>query len=1450
MFSASSRRVLRTIHPFMVGVTIYSLFLSSAVPMAMANPAGGTVVAGSATIQSSGNTLTVTQNSSRAVVNWQGFSIGAGELTQFVQPSANAAILNRVTGGDPSAIMGAMQSNGQVYLINPSGIVFGPNAAVHTGGLIVSTLDVSNGQFMRGGDLTFSGDSTAGIYNYGELKAIEGDIYLIASNVANHGVIQASQGSAGLIAGQSVTLVDGARPHLPVTANGKSLSETGVTNTGLIDAVKVELAANGGNVYALAINNSGTVRATGSVERNGHIYLTSPGNKIVNTGDLVAKSGAAGGKVTIDAGASGVAQVSGTIDVSGTRGGEVQVTGDHVALASATIDASASDADGGVVLIGGDYKGANPDVHNAKTTVVSADSHIDVDAGARGNGGVAIVWADGKTDFSGTITGRGGEQSGNGGFAEVSGKQELFFDGLVNLSAPAGDVGLLLLDPVNVTIGTGAGELDPSTIETAVGMNDVVIHTTGDSGGSEAGKIKIKKAIKYNEDNRLSFIAHDEIEVRASVLNRGDGTLNFIAGWDGSTGIVGPGPLTEPLANSSEITFFDVDAILDAGAFGATGGNVVISPKNNKGVSIGSQGTDTTNVAGYNVKVHGGSDDGEYAQIGYYKSSKPFDPIHNNINVYAKNNVTVKDGNGEGSYAVIGNGGPGFYSAALGKIRVFADRDVKVEASEEYGVAQIGNWAPLALGKIRVDAGRDIEVLAQSEDSVAIVGHRFDNRYHGYDHDHDDWIEGLPSIAVLAGRVKATAGRDIIVKAEAEYSLAAIGHYGRIAERGGYPCECDFDIDFAPEFDGFAEIYGGFDIPLPEGVFLLGNITTHSRENTDVIARDGGTARIGHTGVFRSAADYGGYFPDIDFAPEDIGDLIFGEFDGPGGLGFLGAIGPAVVAVGNIDVTAGKENKSGGNITVKARGFDSTSQIGSFGRLRGEGVVDPEYGSSLFKGVVLLGNITARAHRDGGQGGTINVLAGGANAEDEQVFNHALIGHKGRYDYTTLKHDFYMPRLGFGGEEGGGGLAGAFAIGNISVTADRSVNVGVKSTISSETYQNRAQIGHYVTAKSKGHLIDCDFDFFIEEFDPHGFDEPYLGDPINVADAKALALGDIKVLALKRDVDVVVPEGYSMSQSQIGHEAISSNQKVKWSRGRPRVSWHRSGNAIGDIFIVANRDITLVNGGNYYSEAHIGHGTRHDVFYKTLIGDIVGIAGRNLVLDGRSSHNLAFVGHGDGYFSSHLLKGSILLAWDQVDSKSDNGGRFFMNDHSEVDSGQRVLDLGKYGRYVDNPENLAIFVGTRREGAQPNVIENGAKINGVRYVSFLEDLGDPAGRNLFLQKWGEGVEYESWTAEQWGFELWDIMANPSIQDMLMTCNLDLSFSTLNATYSEPFTFYYLNQSPPPPRHFPPVADWNLFHELPYFPGGVGTGTSSYGEDEINEEDLANDNSNNAFSGDQ
>lgn len=158
-------------------------------------PTGGNVVAGSGTIEASGNTMTINQSSGRMAIDWQSFSVGAGNTVQFNQPSASAVALNRVIGSDVSVIQGSIRANGQVFLVNPNGVLFTPTAQVNTAGIVASTLNLSNADFMAG-NYKFSGASSNAVINQGNIKVVGGgSAALLAAKVVNTGSIEAHKGS-------------------------------------------------------------------------------------------------------------------------------------------------------------------------------------------------------------------------------------------------------------------------------------------------------------------------------------------------------------------------------------------------------------------------------------------------------------------------------------------------------------------------------------------------------------------------------------------------------------------------------------------------------------------------------------------------------------------------------------------------------------------------------------------------------------------------------------------------------------------------------------------------------------------------------------------------------------------------------------------------------------------------------------------------------------------------------------------------------------------------------------------------------------------------------------------------------------------------------------------------------------------------------------------------------
>lgn len=250
----------------------------------LANPVNPQVIHGAAGFAQAGNILTVT-NAPNTIIHWGSFSIAAGELTRFVQQSANSAVLNRVIGQDPSAILGALQSNGRVFLINPNGITFGAGAQIDVAGLVASTLRLSNEDFLAGRLRFTEGAIANNVINQGVINSPT--VYLVGRAVSNEGLITSPRGEIVLAAGQSVELVSPATPHLRVEIVAP---DNEARNLGTLSAEAGRIG-----IYAGLIRHVGTARADTAVLENGRIVLKATRQLELGAGSLLSAAAPAGG---------------------------------------------------------------------------------------------------------------------------------------------------------------------------------------------------------------------------------------------------------------------------------------------------------------------------------------------------------------------------------------------------------------------------------------------------------------------------------------------------------------------------------------------------------------------------------------------------------------------------------------------------------------------------------------------------------------------------------------------------------------------------------------------------------------------------------------------------------------------------------------------------------------------------------------------------------------------------------------------------------------------------------------------------------------------------------------------------------------------------------------------------------------------------------------------------
>ncbi|MCC9603439.1 hypothetical protein LOC67_23060 [Stieleria sp. JC731] len=333
--------------------------------------------------------------------------------------------------------------------------------------------------------------------------------------------------------------------------------------------------------------NSGVFNSLGSVNVSAQ--------EIIFQGTIISE----GGNVKLDSGASGTTLVYGSINVDhfadSMVGGRIEVLGERVGILDTAILSASGFAGGGTILVGGDYQGGNDTIHNADRTFVSFNAAIFADAIEHGNGGTVIVWADQWTRYYGHISARGGQQSGDGGFVEVSGKQSLDFAGRVNLQAENGEQGSLLLDPLDVNIvngGADGGEIadsevlfadspgstfniQASSITDVVGL--IVIQATND--------IVVDEAISLATAS-LALQAGNDLTINSSIDVGGDLFLEADSVHDSPDG---SGTLT--ITGAISVTSTTGEIHLIAPNFSFTGGATV--------------GSGTTNV--YLSKPQGGT---------------------------------------------------------------------------------------------------------------------------------------------------------------------------------------------------------------------------------------------------------------------------------------------------------------------------------------------------------------------------------------------------------------------------------------------------------------------------------------------------------------------------------------------------------------------------------------------------------------------------------------------------------------------------------------------------------------------------------------------------------------------------------------------------------------------------------------------------------------------------
>ncbi|HHF3922960.1 TPA: filamentous hemagglutinin N-terminal domain-containing protein, partial [Haemophilus influenzae] len=537
---------------------------------------GMSVVHGTATMQVDGNKTTI-RNSVNAIINWKQFNIDQNEMVQFLQESNNSAVFNRVTSDQISQLKGILDSNGQVFLINPNGITIGKDAIINTNGFTASTLDISN-ENIKARNFTFEqtkDKALAEIVNHGLITVgKDGSVNLIGGKVKNEGVISVNGGSISLLAGQKITISDIINPTITYSI---AAPENEAINLG-------DIFAKGGNINVRAANirNQGKLSADSvSKDKSGNIILSAK---------------------------EGEAEIGGVISAQNqqAKGGKLMITGDKVTLKTgAVIDLSGKE--GGETYLGGDERGEGKNgIQLAKKTTLEKGSTINVSG--KEKGGRAIVWGD-IALINGNINAQGSDIAETGGFVETSGH----YLSIGNDAAVEAKEWLLDPDNVNIVKGTELQndlvvrgdsiekKNDPTKTTIHAGSIEQSLMKGGAVNISATNKVNVTTDINVYNGALTLHSERDGVEINGNITSEKNGNLTIKAG-----------------------SWVDVhkNITLGEGFLNITSGDIAFEKGNN--LTITAQGNITSNKDGKQLRLNNVSLNGTGAGLNFIANQNNF----------------------------------------------------------------------------------------------------------------------------------------------------------------------------------------------------------------------------------------------------------------------------------------------------------------------------------------------------------------------------------------------------------------------------------------------------------------------------------------------------------------------------------------------------------------------------------------------------------------------------------------------------------------------------------------------------------------------------------------------------------------------------------------------------------------------------------------------------------
>ena len=765
-FAKLGFRGLRVVIVFQLGlgilplITTLSAGLAQAQQIIPANDGTGTIVT------PNGNRLDITGgktsgDGANLFHSFEQFGIKLEQIANFQANPALQNILGRITGGNASIINGLIQVTGgsaNLYLMNPAGFIFGPNASLNVPSAFTAT--TANGiGFEKGwfnaadandytalvgnpNGFSFTMSQPGAIINAGDLAvATEQSLTLLGGTVVNTGQLKAPAGQIVVTSVPGQNWVRLSEPGnllsleiQPITSSSKQPRNWTIPIASLPELLTVGNVSNSG----LSANSNGSVQLTDSQVT----IPTTPGTTVV----------------------------AGKVDVSGQTGGTANILGQQVALVGADVNASGTNS-GGIVRIGGDYQGKGT-LPNSDRTFINSDSLISADSLVNGNGGQVIVWADKKTGFYGNITARGGANSGNGGSVEVSGKENLLYRGNTDLSANNGIVGNLLLDPTDINIVDASPQPQDGSLPTILQDASPTTFTI-----SKSALESQNAAITLQATNNITI--EDGIWLNFAREGSPGGAIAFIADAD-SDGIGAFRMGTSNIINTDQrdITISGASLILGnidtTGGFPTNSGNVTLSARDSitggniiaSGNGYGSSGN--VNVTSTNSAI----------TLGNIDTSGNFG---SNVTLSARDNITggniiaSGDGYGSGNISVAStNGGITLGNLDTSEVPIFdepTDGSVNMNA--------VGN---IQSGTINssVNSGFSLSSTAGNVNLITTTGSITTQAINS-----SVANDGSGNFTATAGSVSLNARNNITVNGAIDASATATGVDGTATVKGG-----------------------------------------------------------------------------------------------------------------------------------------------------------------------------------------------------------------------------------------------------------------------------------------------------------------------------------------------------------------------------------------------------------------------------------------------------------------------------------------------------------------------------------------------------------------------------------------------------------------------------------------------------------------------------------------